>query len=58
MSVETAKKFLEEVGKDAKLSELLKDVSIEDLKQASEEMELDGVAGGSCFGHGNCYTHY
>ena len=51
MSVENAKKFLEEVQKNPKLAELLKGVSLEELKQANAELDLDAVAGGVCFFH-------
>ena len=46
MSVDNAKKFLEELKKESKLQMLLENVSLEDIEQALEENRLDDVSGG------------
>lgn len=48
MAVEKAKEFLELAAKDEKLKALLQEISLDDLKQAVEEVSLDEVAGGGC----------
>lgn len=49
MSIEKATEFLQEAAKDEKLSQLLKDISPDDFKQAMEEASLDEIAGGRVY---------
>ena len=50
MSMEDARKFLNEVKQNEKLVEMLNECSLEDLKTAITEMDLEGVAGGCFYG--------